>query len=186
RGAGKSTELRRLRRDLSAAGYLVLLFDVGDYLSPSAPIDISDFVIVVAGAMSDELENAGVLNHAATHESYWKRLTHFMQSRVEFQEIVGTAGAVSVKASLRTDPTFRRRVQESAAGHLAELDSGTLRYTMGAAHPSWVYPAGMARTIQVRDVPDEIHRELRARAVAADTSLSAYVLEELKRIAGRP
>jgi hypothetical protein len=50
RGAGKSTELRRLRRDLTQAGYLVVLFDVFDYLSPSAPIDISDFGIVIAGA----------------------------------------------------------------------------------------------------------------------------------------
>jgi plasmid stability protein len=48
------------------------------------------------------------------------------------------------------------------------------------------YLAVMARTIQVRDVPDEIHRELRARAVAAETSLSAYVLDELTRIAERP
>jgi hypothetical protein len=30
RGAGKSTELRRLRRDLTDRGYLVLLFDVFD------------------------------------------------------------------------------------------------------------------------------------------------------------
>jgi len=44
----------------------------------------------------------------------------------------------------------------------------------------------MARTIQVRDVPEEIHGALRARAAAADTSLSAYVLRELTRVAERP
>ena len=44
----------------------------------------------------------------------------------------------------------------------------------------------MAKTIQVRDVPDDVHRELRARAAAAGTSLSAYVLGELKRVAERP
>lgn len=44
----------------------------------------------------------------------------------------------------------------------------------------------MSRTIQVRDVPDEIHSALRARAAAADTSLSAYVLAELTRVAERP
>jgi plasmid stability protein len=43
----------------------------------------------------------------------------------------------------------------------------------------------MARTIQVRDVPEEIHGTLRARAAAADMSLSAYVLRELTR-AERP
>ncbi|MGI8729233.1 MAG: FitA-like ribbon-helix-helix domain-containing protein [Solirubrobacteraceae bacterium] len=44
----------------------------------------------------------------------------------------------------------------------------------------------MTRTIQVREVPEEIHRELRARAAAADASLSAYVLRELTRVAERP
>ena len=44
----------------------------------------------------------------------------------------------------------------------------------------------MSRTVQIRDVPDDIHRELRARAAAAGLSLSAYLLAELTRVAERP
>jgi plasmid stability protein len=44
----------------------------------------------------------------------------------------------------------------------------------------------MSRTIQIRDVPDEVHRTLRARAAAAGQSLSAYLLNELTRVAQRP
>ncbi len=43
----------------------------------------------------------------------------------------------------------------------------------------------MAKTIQVRDVPDDIHAELRTRAAEAGTSLSDYVLDELERVARR-
>lgn len=43
----------------------------------------------------------------------------------------------------------------------------------------------MAKTIQVRDVPDDVHAELRARAAAARTSLSDYVLQELERVTRR-
>ena len=43
----------------------------------------------------------------------------------------------------------------------------------------------MAKTIQVRDVPEDVHAELRARAAAAGTSLSDYVLGELERVAQR-
>lgn len=43
----------------------------------------------------------------------------------------------------------------------------------------------VAKTIQVRDVPDDIHTELRGRAAAAGTSLSDYVLGELERVARR-
>lgn len=41
------------------------------------------------------------------------------------------------------------------------------------------------KTIQVRDVPDDVHAELRSRAAAAGTSLSDYVLTELERITRR-
>jgi plasmid stability protein len=44
----------------------------------------------------------------------------------------------------------------------------------------------MARTIQIRDVPDEVHATLRGRAAAAGQSLSAYLLTELIRVAERP
>lgn len=44
----------------------------------------------------------------------------------------------------------------------------------------------MAKTIQVRGVPDETHRTLRQRAAAAGVSLSDYLLAELVRISDRP
>jgi hypothetical protein len=51
-----------------------------------------------------------------------------MQTRVEFQEVVGKVGGLNIKASLRTDPTFRQVLQRRAAGHLAELVSDTRQY----------------------------------------------------------
>lgn len=41
-------------------------------------------------------------------------------------------------------------------------------------------------TIQVRNVPDDFHRRLKARAAARGQSLSDYVLEELQIAADRP
>ena len=40
--------------------------------------------------------------------------------------------------------------------------------------------------IQVRNVPDTLHRSLKARAALAGMSLSDYLLAELRRIAERP
>jgi antitoxin FitA len=42
------------------------------------------------------------------------------------------------------------------------------------------------KTIQVRNVPDDVHRTLRTRAAAAGISLSDFALEELERVAHRP
>ena len=44
----------------------------------------------------------------------------------------------------------------------------------------------MSRSIQIRRVPDRVHRTLRARAAAAGLSLSDYLLQELVRVAERP
>lgn len=44
----------------------------------------------------------------------------------------------------------------------------------------------MSKVIQIRKVPDRVHRTLRARATAAGVSLSDYLLSEVVRVAERP
>jgi antitoxin FitA len=46
--------------------------------------------------------------------------------------------------------------------------------------------SGCVKTIQVRNVPDDVHRTLRTRAAAAGVSLSDFALGELERAAQRP
>lgn len=53
-------------------------------------------------------------------------------------------------------------------------------------HPLWVYPRIMAKTIQVRDVPDDVHKRLTARAAEERRSLSELVRAEIVEIARRP
>lgn len=44
----------------------------------------------------------------------------------------------------------------------------------------------MAKTIQLRHVPDDLHRKLKARAAREGLSLSDYLLREVRVIADRP
>ena len=44
----------------------------------------------------------------------------------------------------------------------------------------------MPKAIQVRDVPDDIHATLRARAASAGMSLSDYLRVEITRLARKP
>ena len=44
----------------------------------------------------------------------------------------------------------------------------------------------MSKMIQLRNVPDALHRTLKARAAIAGMSLSDYLLAEIKEIAERP
>lgn len=44
----------------------------------------------------------------------------------------------------------------------------------------------MSKMIQLRNVPDALHRGLKSRAALAGMSLSDYLLAEIKEIAMRP
>jgi len=44
----------------------------------------------------------------------------------------------------------------------------------------------MSKMIQIRNVPDELHRKLKARAALEGKSLSDYLLAEVRRSAERP
>ena len=44
----------------------------------------------------------------------------------------------------------------------------------------------MSKMIQIRNVPDELHREAKARAARAGMTLSAYLLREIRRTLEAP
>ena len=44
----------------------------------------------------------------------------------------------------------------------------------------------MPKMLQVRNVPDRLHRVLRERAARQGKTLSSFVLEELERLASQP
>ena len=44
----------------------------------------------------------------------------------------------------------------------------------------------MSKMIQIRNVPDDLHRTLQVRAAQAGKSLSDYLLSEVRKVAERP
>jgi plasmid stability protein len=49
-----------------------------------------------------------------------------------------------------------------------------------------VHADSMSRMIQLRNVPEGLHRTLKARAALAGMSLSEYLVAEIRRVAERP
>jgi len=125
RGTGKSTELRRLKRDLEAGGYLVVLCDMADYLDMHDALDIGYFLLALMGAFGEGLAEPGLLGTDPAHRGYWSRFSDFLtRTRVEVDELSLEAGeglSVGLKASLKQDPTIRARIKKVLAGHLAKL-----------------------------------------------------------------
>ncbi len=49
-----------------------------------------------------------------------------------------------------------------------------------------MHVVSMPKMIQLRHVPDDLHRRLKARAAAEGKSLSDYLLAEIRRVAEQP
>jgi antitoxin FitA len=48
------------------------------------------------------------------------------------------------------------------------------------------HASDMSKMVQIRNVPDALHRTLKARALDSGLTLSDYLLAELERLAARP
>ncbi len=126
RGCGKTTELFRLRSQLRENGFFVAYANALDYLLPSEPIDISDFLIVLAGSFSEALEKELQLDPA--NEGFFTRFVHWLRTtNVELPgfeakaQFPGTDVGLNFKTSLREVPSFRRQLRESMAARLGDL-----------------------------------------------------------------
>lgn len=123
RGSGKSTELRRLRKYLEDDGCVVFLSDMRDYLNMTTQVEISDFFISIMGALNEAFYARFGKNPA--QENYWERLVNFLKQDVKIGDIsieASTPGVKGgIKASLKDDPTFRRKLQDGLKGHIARL-----------------------------------------------------------------
>jgi len=119
RGTGKSTELHRLQNVLDANGASVFYVDMSEYLLSTKEIEISDFLMAVTGAFSEKLEER--FGKTPGDRGDRERLVHFLNTEVQPDSVTTTLDAVSIKASLKDDPPFKRRLQQASRGHVARL-----------------------------------------------------------------
>jgi hypothetical protein len=99
-----------------------------DYILPSEPVEISDFLIILAGSFSDSLVKQ--LKFDPVKEGWWTRFVNYLtRTKVKLDgvdaKVGGKAHAVEAelnfKTSLKTDPSFRQKLREKMAGRLGEL-----------------------------------------------------------------
>ena len=122
RGTGKSTELQRLQKTPRTARHRRVLCRHGRVpILLTKPIEISDFLISISGALSDRIAADRRFGQNLAGLSYWDRLKNFLQTKVEFKEVSAKLGAVDIKAALKGDPDFKEKLQMAARGHVTQL-----------------------------------------------------------------
>ena len=87
----------------------------------SLPVDVPDFLLAVMEALSETAVREHYLDEDPTKYSYWNRFQSFLSS-IHLDELsaeVGVGAAkFGMKANLRNDPDFSRKLQERITGHL--------------------------------------------------------------------
>jgi hypothetical protein len=132
RGSGKTTELFRLQKELQDLGYVVLYADALDYINPSLPIEISDLLIVLAGAFGEALAGHAVPINTTT---YWGRFWKWLRTtNVELKEIKLKAGlpddaaGAELKLELKNTPDFRQRLAEALKDRIGLLRNDVVAF----------------------------------------------------------
>ena len=140
RGSGKTTELLRLQRKLQDQGYFVLYADALKYVNAAEPIEITDLLMVLAGAFSDALDKR--LGADIARETYWDRLLAFLNREVtvkdagvkfEYQtplkEVLGgLKTSLDLKFELKSATNFRQSLRPVLANKLKELKNNVDKF----------------------------------------------------------
>ncbi len=119
RGTGKSTELKRLKLRSEELGAVVFYVDISEFMLLTKEVEISDFLVSVAGAMSEQITQR--YGGSPGGRSYWARFNEFLQTKVEFKELSIKLPGFDIKAALKSDPDFKKQVQEASRGHVAQV-----------------------------------------------------------------
>lgn len=124
RGTGKTTEFSRLEKDLWEAGYVVIRVDLDEYVDMHSAVDIRDFLMILAGAISDRLTSERLLGpEKGLQKSFWERVRGFLPTGAELKEATVKTPAGDLKLAFRSDPSFRDSIRKAFSGRLAELVS---------------------------------------------------------------
>ena len=120
RGTGKTTELLRLAGLLKQSGCEVFYADMGEYIDLTSPLEPTDFLITLMGALSEKVAERLEIDPAK--QNWWERIWQFLQTEVQITEVsLGVKDGASLKAALALDPTFKRLLQEKTRGYLSRI-----------------------------------------------------------------
>jgi hypothetical protein len=180
RGTGKTTELLRLEQELSRSPEnVVVRCDMQDYLNLSTPIDVSDFLLAIAGAFGEELaKHADMAGANVIQEGYWRRFANWMvNTRVEVSELGISADlpvSPDLKLNLKQDPSFRQMLQKRLEGHIGPLTRETHQFFEDCYNEVVARKGQNARVIFLLDSIEQIRGAATNAAEVADSVVTLF------------
>jgi hypothetical protein len=127
RGTGKTTELYRMTSLLEARGYVTVMFDIEDYLSPGKPVDLVEFLLGFAGALSDVCDDLTI--DFGPDGSIWDRALGLLR-RLKLEDVsigIPQTGA-ELKVAIKESSEFTALLRRYMTGRVGELMTEVREY----------------------------------------------------------
>lgn len=124
RGAGKTTELLKLKQSLEARGdFIVFYADMSLVLQESEPVEVGDFLLLLLSELAGQVEaryGAGVLERAGIGAG----LVAFLQQQVSLEEVAWEPSfffGAKFKFKVKQNPDFKQKLQQRTRGQIDGL-----------------------------------------------------------------
>jgi hypothetical protein len=124
RGAGKSTELLRLKADLEQRGCFVVYFAADEEDINSEDVQYSDILLACSRHLVEGLKAADPKPMLKWLKNCWGEVNDLLQSEISFDKLsleVQLQQFAKLTANLKTQPTTRYKIREAINRHTTSL-----------------------------------------------------------------
>ncbi len=122
RGCGKSTELRRLAKNLAARRFNVVVIDTEDFINLRVPASTADLLITLAAGMDQHLRGGGSSQVHPPSESFWQRFKNLLGTEVTVDGMtIKLPEVAEFELSFKGDVDFKTKLYRALEGRQPEL-----------------------------------------------------------------
>lgn len=146
RGSGKSTELRRLKRDLEDSGFVVFYADMTEYLPLNSPVEIGDFLLVILAALANCVEEDARFGKDLLQQGVVEKFVEFLKTEIQLEGLEWSVSSLvqklGFKFKVKQNPQFKAQLQARSRGVIdglvrasREFVDGLVGYLRGKTTP---------------------------------------------------
>jgi hypothetical protein len=156
RGGGKSTELRRLQRELERRGSFVVYFEADANDVQIEDVEYTDILLACTRHLLAQLRSADPQPVLSWLRDRWQALKEILQTQISIETMsaeVQIQQIVKLTGSIRTQPSMRRRIREQLNPHTEDLIDALNVFIADAKHN---LPEGQNKLVVIADSLEKI------------------------------
>lgn len=183
RGGGKSTELKRLQKDLDEKGCFVIYFSAEDEDINPEDVEYADILLACTRHLLEGLKMADPQPVLSWLKDRWQGLSDILQTDISLDKLTAEAQIqqfAKVTASIRAQPSQRYQIRQKLNPHTETLIAALNQFIQDAKAK---LPAGKTRLVVIADGLEKITLISRENGRSNHDEIFVDRAEQLKSLA---